>query len=105
MGGDLTFDSSRLNHFTDYIKNIGGLNLLIRGNHDDDLWSKQKKWDIYVTSDGLTIYNLDFDPERLPYSIPGNVNIIASHFVWFEYLLTGYSFANTRYGFKKIWLM
>lgn len=93
-GGDLTEDPSRFPEFEKYLKIIGGVNLLIRGNHDGSLYTKTPFWSDYVTNENVWIHNFDLNADMKFDDLPENPTIIASHYVWFNQVYSPLNFPN-----------
>lgn len=93
-GGDLTEDQSRFPEFQKYIGDIGGVNLLVRGNHDGKLWTKTPYWSDYVTSDNVWIHNFDLEGDMKFAVLPAKPNVVASHYVWFNQVFSPLNFPN-----------
>lgn len=93
-GGDLTEDQSRFPEFQKYIEKIGGVNLLVRGNHDGNLYTKTPFWSDYVTNDNVWIHNFDLEADMKFAVPPVKPGIVASHYVWFNQVFSPLNFPN-----------
>jgi len=97
FGGDLTARNTDFEKFYDHFK--GMKTLMVRGNHDGQLFDKIPYWkEAYI--DGNKFFNLDMNRDmKFSSEILGTMKdaIILQHYVWFLSLYSGLPIANSMY--------
>ena len=97
FGGDVTEDDNDFIKFHEYFR--GTNHLIVRGNHDKDLYVKIPYWETKKIQ-GTLIYNLDMNSD-MKFNLNNlkklNNSIIAQHYIWYLRL-----FSEERNNFSLI---